>query len=98
MLGDMNALILLVIFMIAVYICWNCVVKQSTIILVIVLGIAIYSMAHPGTEKFEESPTISTDALASAGVVPTSLFNCATEIGKTAEMNYIFAEPSRDTL
>ncbi len=96
----MSAILFLVIFVIAAYICWNCRISRSMIVLITILGIAIYGLeAFPGREYFAEvapGPSFSTDDLFKAGVVRSSVFNCASLIGRTPEQNVIYANPQTD--
>lgn len=83
----MEAVIVIIFFIIAVYILWNCNIARSTGVLIVVLGLAIYVMAHAGREEFQDdTPSVdflNTDPalLAKAGLMKPSVFDCATEIG-----------------
>jgi hypothetical protein len=64
--------------------------------LIIILGLSLFVLAYPGRESFSaEAPSpsvaISTDNLQLAGIVRPSVFNCADQIGITAEMSPLFA-------
>lgn len=85
----MDALLFLVIFMIAIYICWNCEINQSSLLLVILLGVAIIVLANPGTEQFLDNLTIAD--LNTAGFKRPSLMNLTPKIGVSPEMSWIFA-------
>ncbi len=85
----MDALLFLVLLMIAVYICWNCEINRSSVILIVLLGISVYVMANPGTEQFLDSLTISD--LHTAGIKRPSIINLTPKLGITSEMSPLFA-------
>jgi hypothetical protein len=90
----MDALFLLVIVGIVGFLCWKCEINQSMLALIIMLGLSLFVLAHPGRESFasdSDSVPVTTDNLQKAGIVRPSVFNCANQIGVTAEMSYLFA-------
>ena len=82
------------------YLCWNCRIAPSTIVLLVVVGAFLFACVCPGMEAFAEveGPTIAIDydALMNAGVVRPNVFNCASAIGSTAEQSYLYADPKTD--
>ena len=80
------------------YICWNCRIASSTIILIVVLCAFLFACVCPGMESFAEGPSVAINysTLMDAGVIRPSVFNCASTIGNTAEESYMYADPTKD--
>ncbi len=94
-MNTLEVVVCILIFLTIVYICWNCEVHRSTVVLIVVLCVAIYAMM-PAHEDFEEAavaaPFPSIAALQAAGLERTSVFaNCTTEIGSAPERDYLYA-------
>ncbi len=85
----MDAFLFLVLLIIAVYICWNCEINRSSVILIVLLGISAYVMANPGTEQFLDWLTIGN--VNAAGFKRSSIINMTPEMGITSEISPLFA-------
>jgi hypothetical protein len=83
-------------------ICWNCEIHRSTVILLVILGLAIctcaskeyfYAEGDAGATGAAPAPTVplTNETLVAAGVIRPSVFNYANKIGVTPEMNPLFA-------
>ncbi len=95
-----DQLFLLAIAGAILYLCWNCRITPSTILLLVIIGAFAVACIYPGTEAFAEveGPTIAVnyDTLIDAGVIRPNVFNCASTIGNTAEQSYMYADPKTD--
>jgi hypothetical protein len=90
---------LLAVAGIVTYMCWNCRIAPSTIILIVVVGAFLFACTCPGMEAFAEvdgPTTIDYATLMDAGVVRPNVFNCANTIGNTAEESYMYADQKTD--
>lgn len=76
-----------------IVICWNCKIHPSLLVLLVVLGLGLCTCYV--REAFQEEPSvpiaINNETLAAAGIVRPNVFNCANQIGVTAEINPLFA-------
>ncbi len=82
-MGPFAALII-ACFLIAVYIVWNCNVKKSLVVLIVLLGLVLYVQVAIGTEEFAEGEEDSQElgtVLGNVGVKKTSVFSCTSAIG-----------------
>jgi hypothetical protein len=74
------------------YLCWNCRIASSTLVLIVILGAFLFACVCPGLESFTEKAT----TLADGGIYQTNVFNCMDLIGTTGEQNYLYALPKID--
>jgi hypothetical protein len=73
--------------------CWKFPITPSLLAFIGVISLTLCCLAFVGVEKFIQ---INNDTLEEAGIKRPSVFNCMNEIGRTAEMNYLFAIPEAD--
>jgi hypothetical protein len=74
-----------------IYICWNCRITPSTIILIVILSAFLFACVCPGMESFLESTKPST--IHDAGILGPNLFDCMNLIGNSAKDGYHYADP-----
>lgn len=98
----LNQLLFFSLFSAITAICWNCEIHRSILVLLVILGIALCACATKEYFYQEKQALalaltpapavpITNATLMEAGIVRPSVFNCANQIGITAEMNSLFA-------
>jgi hypothetical protein len=96
----LNQLLFFSLFSAIAAICWKCEIHRSILVLLVILGIALCACAtkeyfYQEKQALALAPApsvpITNATLMEAGIVRPSVFNCADQIGITAEMNSLFA-------